>query len=140
MDEPRKVVRRFLEDVWSRGDLDACDQFINADHVHHFGARDIRGPDGVKALVAGLRQTFPDLRVDVDDVIAEGEKVAVRMTLRETDRGGFMGQGPTSNSVSAPPEARACVRLRSWSPRVRCQWRLEVRRAGFRVEEKLVWP
>jgi len=100
MDEPREVVRRFLEDVWSRGDLDACDQLINADHVHHFGARDIRGPDGVKALVAGLRQTFPDLRIDVDDVIAEGDKVAVRMTLRGTDRGGFMGQAPTSNSVS----------------------------------------
>jgi steroid delta-isomerase-like uncharacterized protein len=100
MDEPREVVRRFLEDVWSRGDLDACDQLINADHVHHFGARDIRGPTGVKALVAGLRQTFPDLHIDVDDLIAEGEKVAVRMTLRGTDRGGFMGQAPTDNSVS----------------------------------------
>jgi hypothetical protein len=91
MDEPREVVRRFLEDVWSRGDLDACDQLINADHVHHFGARDIRGPDGVKALVAGLRQTFPDLRIDVDVLTYLSQPAhALQLAFRSLKSGGMI--------------------------------------------------
>ena len=54
------------------------------------------GPDGQKAFVAFVRGQVPGLRIAVDDVIAEGDRVAVRLTTAATQVGEFMGL-PASN-------------------------------------------
>lgn len=56
---------------------------------HAAGAR--LGPGGVALHVAGLRSAFPDLRVTIDDILAEDDRVAVRATWRGTHLGGFRG-------------------------------------------------
>ncbi len=49
------------------------------------------GPEGMKELIGGMRATFPDLRVTVDDMIAEGDKVVTRWTGIGTHQGEFLG-------------------------------------------------
>jgi steroid delta-isomerase-like uncharacterized protein len=51
----------------------------------------VAGPDGVKAHIKGLRTAFPDLNVSIEDIVAEGDLVAVRGTWRGTHQGEFRG-------------------------------------------------
>jgi predicted ester cyclase len=71
--------------------------------IHHGYSSRIRpGLTGLKEHYANLFRGFPDLTVDIDDIIAEGEKVAHRFTFRGTHRGEFLGIPPTGNLVTAP--------------------------------------
>jgi predicted ester cyclase len=58
------------------------------------------GREGLKTMVTALRQAFPDLEYSIDDQIAEGDKVAQRLTARGTLKGEFMGMQPTGKTAS----------------------------------------
>lgn len=58
------------------------------------------GAAALKAVFARLHQAFPDLQVTVQDMIAEGDKVAGRNSVTGTHRGEYMGIGPTGASVT----------------------------------------
>jgi steroid delta-isomerase-like uncharacterized protein len=103
MPDNKTLSRRLYEDVLNRGDLAAADEIIAPDAVDHEA-----GPDGAPALetmkgfVTALRTGFPDLRVAVEDVIAEGDLVACRFTMTGTNTGEFMGMPATGRAVSVP--------------------------------------
>ena len=93
----KAIARRWSEELWGRGILAVADQIIDPSYVRHdpgdpFPAR---GPDDVKRIVTMLRAMLPNLRIEVEDVIAEGDKVAIRYTGIATDTVGFMGRPPT---------------------------------------------
>jgi steroid delta-isomerase-like uncharacterized protein len=68
----------------------AIDRQIAADFVDH-GSPESCGPEGVKAHIKALRIAFPDLSVTIEDMVAEGDLVAVRGTWRGTHQGEFRG-------------------------------------------------
>lgn len=68
----------------------AIDRQVAEDFVDH-GNPDVIGPEGVKAHIKTLRAAFPDLSVTIEDIVAEGEIVAVRGTWRGTHQGEFRG-------------------------------------------------
>jgi len=97
----KALVLRLIEEAQVRGNLAAVDEILADDFIDHSpfpGVPPTR--DGVKMLFAGLRAAFPDLRVEVGEQIAEGEKVATRKTFRGTHRGDFMGIPATDRPVS----------------------------------------
>jgi len=67
------------------------------DHTNPPGMQ--HGLEGHKAIVRLFRSVFPDLRWDIDDLIAEGDRVVARTTMRGTHRGDFFGIPPTGRSV-----------------------------------------
>jgi predicted ester cyclase len=70
--------------------------------IHHGYSSRIRpGVAGLREHFAALLKGFPDLRVDNDDIVAEGERVAHRFTFCGTHRGDFLGLAPTGKLVSA---------------------------------------
>jgi len=70
--------------------------------IHHGYSSRIRpGVKGLREHYIALLKGFPDLRVEIEDIIAEGEKVAHRFTFCGTHRGEFLGVAPTGRSVSA---------------------------------------
>lgn len=97
MSEAKQISRRVIEEVFNEGRLEAADELFGAGAVGHDPAlpEPIDGPAGVKAVVAGYRAAFPDLRVTVDEQIADGTTVATRWTARGTHNGDFMGIPPT---------------------------------------------
>jgi len=60
---------------------------------------EVVGPQGVERLADTLLPAIPDMRLDIEDVIAEGEKVLVRLTIRGTQRGELMGIPPTGRAI-----------------------------------------
>ena len=84
------VVRRAVEEIWNQGDLAVADELFSAGYVNHGGLIPdvVPGPESIKVGVALQRTAFPDLRVTVEHLMAEGEMVAIRWVARSRRRGG----------------------------------------------------
>lgn len=93
---------RFYEEVFSQGNLAVADELLAADCLDHNppGPGFPPGREGVKQVIAIFRSAFPDLRITVEDQIAEGNKVASRLTIRGAHQGELMGVPPTGKTVT----------------------------------------
>jgi steroid delta-isomerase-like uncharacterized protein len=100
-EESKAIVRRFWS-VWEEGNIDLVDELLAPDYVNHTPATPDQptGPEGVKEVVGMFRSAMPDLRVVVEDMIAEGDRVAVRYTLEGTHEGELFGVPPTGQRLS----------------------------------------
>ena len=95
------VVRRFLEEIVNTGDVDRLAEFVAADcNESNDSTGQSRGLESMRAHVLGVRQTYADLRITVDQQIAEGEWVATRITARGTHLGEWLGISPTHKPVT----------------------------------------
>ena len=74
------------------------DRQVADDFIDH-GNPGITGPDGVKTHIKALRAAFPDLSVTIEDIVAEGDLVAVRGTWRGTHQGNYRGVPPIGRKV-----------------------------------------
>ena len=100
-DNPLKDAYRRIIEAISRGDADALDELMTPDVVDHNPVPDqAPGVEGFKQWLAYARSSFPDFAGTVEDVIAEGGRVAGRVTWRGTHRGEFLGIPPTGREVS----------------------------------------
>jgi steroid delta-isomerase-like uncharacterized protein len=93
MSESNKQLSRRFTELFSSGDEKLADEILSPDVVFHgtSGDGEVRGIDALKAFVAGYRRAFPDARSNVEDQVAEGDKVVTRWRARGTDRGGLGG-------------------------------------------------
>jgi steroid delta-isomerase-like uncharacterized protein len=99
--ESKARVRRYFEEVWNEGNLEAIDELLSPDYLGHDPAvEDVRGPEGMKRQVQMVRDAFPDLQFVIDDQIAEGDMVATRWSASGTHRGMFLRIPPTHKSVT----------------------------------------
>jgi steroid delta-isomerase-like uncharacterized protein len=98
----KALVRRFYEEVWVRGNLDAADEVFADDYVRHDlrATEAVPGPDGQKRIAADFRAAFPDLSFTVDLLLAEGDLVAGRWTARGTHLGAWGGLPPTGRRMT----------------------------------------
>lgn len=97
------LVRRIVEEVWNRGNLDLVDELYGEKFVGHVLGDDdlLLGPGGYRAWVQRTRTEFPDLRVTLDEVLASEALVCGQWTLTGTNEGdlGSLGLPPTGRSV-----------------------------------------
>jgi steroid delta-isomerase-like uncharacterized protein len=94
IEENKAIVRRCYEEL-NKKNLGVAELFA-ANYVNHqAGGVEIHGPEELKQFLTGLFTAFPDLRFTVEDLIAEGDKVAARWTSQGTHKGQFMGIAPT---------------------------------------------
>ena len=100
--EDNKAVVRRLLDVWETGGVDLIDELLAPDYVNHSPASPEQptGPEGLKGAVSMFRSAIPDLKMVVEDIIAEGDKVVLRYTLQGTHEGELFGIPPTGNRLS----------------------------------------
>ncbi len=97
----KAVILRAEAEVWSKGNLAAADEIYAPDFVCHFiDGIEWRGVKGIKAAVASHRTSFPDWRESVEDIIAEGDRVVIRIHSTGTQLGAFNGISPTGKMVS----------------------------------------
>jgi steroid delta-isomerase-like uncharacterized protein len=94
IDDNREVVRQFIERVFERGETAAVDELVADDFVPHTypGTTD---REGLKRAMERVSQGLDDAKFTIDDVIAEDDRVAVRLTSGATQIGEFMGMPPS---------------------------------------------
>jgi steroid delta-isomerase-like uncharacterized protein len=99
--EIKALVHRFFEE-WNKGEAAAIaviDELYATDFVLHSTGEDNRGLKHYKQSFSEVYNAFPDVHWSIDDMIVEGDKVAVRFTLTGTHQGEFMGRPPTNKKV-----------------------------------------
>jgi predicted ester cyclase len=96
----KRLVRRYYEEVVNTGAVDDVPRFVSTDYVEvHENRRYAIGLEGAKDHIRGVRQTYPDLHLTIEQQIAEDEWVVTRVTMRGTHRGEWQGIQPTGRSV-----------------------------------------
>lgn len=96
----KDIARRFLEEIWNKGDIAAANELIAEDFINHAPGRGVP-PDreGLKQEVNGLLAAF-SAPFTIDDLIAEGDKVVIRGTFRSVHNGEFLGVPATGKEVT----------------------------------------
>jgi steroid delta-isomerase-like uncharacterized protein len=102
IEENKAIYRRWFEDVVTAGDMTLADELLAPDYRLHFpGVPAPLDREGHKQLVGMFRSAFPDWVETVEDVIAEGDKVVIRVLGSGTHQGEFQGIPATGKRVSA---------------------------------------
>lgn len=102
IEENKAVIQRFIEEAFNRGSLNVVDEvyaprFFSQDPTTAEGER---SPEDAKQIVNTYRSAFPDGNTNIENLVAEGDKVAYRWTYRGTQLGELMSIAPTERQVT----------------------------------------
>ena len=100
IEENKSIVRRFFEEGPSKGDLSAADELLAPNFALHVPLPSAPGIQGMNDVITACRAAFEHLNVTVEDMIAEGDRVAARFKAHGIHKGAFMGLPPTNKSIA----------------------------------------
>ncbi len=99
----KALLQRWFDEVWNKGREEAIGEMFADDGVAHGLSEDVnhpmRGPQQFKPFHQAFRGAFPDIHVDIEDMIAEGDKVVARCTVRGKHAGDHLGIAASQSSV-----------------------------------------
>ena len=101
-EDNKRIVRHFYDEVMSQGHVDVLDEVMDENFSDH-GEALFDSPQGRETLRQGIAATheiLPDLNVHLEDIVAEGDLVGIRGTMRCTHRGTFLGVPATGHELS----------------------------------------
>lgn len=103
----RETARRVFEEFFTAGDLDLAEELFGPDLVQHHPDEpyETRGQDGIRERIRGYRTAFSDLSTPIEDLVAEGDRVAIRYVARGTNDGEIMGMEPTGKQIALDAQA-----------------------------------
>ncbi len=95
-----RLIRRYFEELWNEGRVELVPEFLGEGYVNHSpGTKDMpRDRSGVAGIVRAMRAAFPDLHYRIEEMVAAGDAVAVRLTVTGTHLGDFFGAPPSGKS------------------------------------------
>ena len=101
MQDSKRLMERFVEFINTASEK-LAQELISPNAVFHVPGRTepMRGPAGYLAIIGMMRGGFPDIQWTLEEMVAEGDKVAARFTMRGTHRGTFFGVPPTGKTIS----------------------------------------
>lgn len=104
MSEANKaLVQRWFDEVWNNGRADAIEEMFDENGIAHGLSDDpanpIKGPRDFRPFHTLFREAFPNMMIVVEDMIAEGDKVAARCSVRARHEGDFLGRSATQSPV-----------------------------------------
>jgi steroid delta-isomerase-like uncharacterized protein len=97
----KSLVRRLIEETINKGNLSVVDEILSTDYVYREPtAGEKRGRAAYRELITMYRNAFPDIKLTIEEQIAEGDKVVTRTSGSGTHRGELFGTAPTGKRVS----------------------------------------
>jgi steroid delta-isomerase-like uncharacterized protein len=102
MSKNKEIVLRWTEEVLNKGNMEAVDELFAEDFTWAmpFDPDPLHGPEAMKETVTAFRAAFSDFAVDVEDILVEDEKVALKYTASGTNDGEMMGAPATGESAA----------------------------------------
>ena len=100
-EENKAVVRKFVEEVQTKGNLDAIEELLSADFKDNSPGPGVPPTrEGIRMFFTAMRSGLPDMKATIHEQIAEGDKVVTRKTLTGTHQGVLMGVPPTGKTIN----------------------------------------
>jgi steroid delta-isomerase-like uncharacterized protein len=102
-DQNKALARRNVEEIWNQGNLSVIDELVAPNATFHdpsVPGGKFTGPEGFRQFVQIYRGAFPDVRITIEDLIADSDKVVSRWTATGTHKGELMGTAPTGKRVT----------------------------------------
>jgi predicted ester cyclase len=99
-EENKIVVRRIVEDYWSKKNPSLAGELLAPNCSVHTPNGDLQGIEGAALLYDIFATAFPDFRMTIDDIVAEGDRVAIRHTFAGTHNGPFGGIAASGNRAT----------------------------------------
>lgn len=102
LERNRSVGKRYFDEVWNQGRVEVLDELLAPEYVNHTPStpNPPRGPEGLKPIVQALRRAFPDLHYEIQDIVATGGTVVMRVKMTGTHRGDLFGLPATGRRIS----------------------------------------
>ena len=98
--ENKKLIRRYIDEIENTGDISGIKEFIPEDYVEVYeGKRYEIGIKGAIDHVLGVRKVFPDLKMEIENQISEGEWVVTIYSVTGTFKNDWFGMKPTNKSI-----------------------------------------
>jgi len=102
-EENKRLLYRWFEEVWNKGRADAIEEMFDDNGIAHGLSDDpanpIKGPTEFRPFHTVFREAFPNMEIVVEDMVAEGDKVAARCSVRAKHEGEFLGKAATQSPV-----------------------------------------
>jgi steroid delta-isomerase-like uncharacterized protein len=100
-EENKALVRRYIEEVWDKKNSAALDEFLAVTYQRHISPNTIPlNHEGQKQRLAGIRTAFPDITLTLEEIFAEGDRIAFRSTIRGTHQNIFQGIPSSGRQVT----------------------------------------
>ena len=100
IEDNKALVRRFIDQIFVKGDVNAVDQLVTEDFVPHTWPSTGDGRADLKSAIVRVSKGLADARFTIEDMVAEDDRVAVRVTATATQVGEFMGMSASGKSYS----------------------------------------
>ncbi len=101
VEENKALLRRCMEEVLNKRNLDAVDEFYAVDFVDHNAPPGTPpGIGGIKQIYTMIHTAFADIHITIEDMVAEDDRVVLRFTARGTHKGELMGIAPTGRQFT----------------------------------------
>ncbi|REJ77953.1 MAG: ester cyclase [Acidobacteria bacterium] len=97
----KTITRRLIDEFWNQGNTDIAESLVAPEYerIELFTDEVTRGADGLKGAAAEWRGAFPDLALELKEILAEDEKLACHWTFTGTHMGDLKGTPPTGKNV-----------------------------------------
>ena len=95
----KTVVERLVRDIVNGGQVDLLDEVLADDFMAHGVGSGPAGPDGMRRLITTWRTAFPDWQDQIEEIVAEGDLVVIKIAARGTHSGPLLGIEPTGEAV-----------------------------------------
>jgi steroid delta-isomerase-like uncharacterized protein len=115
-----RIMRRFIDEVVNRGDAAALEEVVHPDYVYRSPGEELRGQEGLAALLDGYRSAFPDLRIEIDELLVADDATVLAFTLTGTHRGELLGIPATGRRVNV----QGMVRSRFRDGKIADEWEI----------------
>ncbi|HLF71692.1 MAG TPA: ester cyclase [Dehalococcoidia bacterium] len=107
----KAVYRRFIEEAFNKANFAVLDEVLAPNYViRDTPPGSASGADGVRQVVTMFRSAFPDMKITIEDLVAEGDKVTARSILQGTHQGALFGIAPTGKQVAMASLTMVTVR------------------------------
>ncbi len=100
VEENKALIRCYMEETFNQGNLSVIDQVASSDFIyHHATGRDL-STEAYQKMSIMTQNAFPDVCMEIDDLFAEGDKVACRFTITGIHKGEYRGIPPTGKNIT----------------------------------------
>jgi len=104
LDRNKAIIERYFYEVWNQGKLAILNELMSPDYINHSPGmpNPPPGPEGLKPIISSIRDAFPDLNYEIQNMVISEDQVAVYTIMYGTHKGNFFGLEPTGKTIEVP--------------------------------------